>query len=139
MQSAIIILSDGDAKAGSSNFTSASLSQQPSLDVNECHAAISAAYTAAHTPIPPSGLTTWVYSIAYGASTSTSSSCQTDTPAISGCTTMASLASDPSKFYSDNANGCASTANPSVTSLSAIFTNISNTLGTTRLIPWTTN
>jgi Flp pilus assembly protein TadG len=137
MQNAIIILSDGDAGAGSSNFTSASLSSQPTLDQNECHAAISAAQTAAATA-NSAGLKTWVYSVAYGSSTSSSSSCSTDSPPISGCTTMTSMASDATKFYSDGASGCVSTAHPTMTSLGSIFGNITNDFLTTRVLPWST-
>jgi hypothetical protein len=48
---------------------------------------------------------------------------------------MKDIASDPNKFYSDDANGCASAAHPSLTSLSQIFTNISYDFLTTRLLP----
>jgi hypothetical protein len=60
---------------------------------------------------------TWGYSIAYGAS---SLSCSTDSaPCNSSCFTMSQIANvpgaaagtfvnDPTKFYSDNANGCRS-------------------------------
>jgi len=137
MQNAIILLSDGDAEAGSSNFTSASLASQPTLDQNECHAAISAAQAAAATT-NSAGLKTWVYSVAYGASTSSSNSCSTDSPAISGCTTMTNIASDGTKFYSDASNNCVSAAHPTMTSLSSIFSNITNDFLTSRVLPWST-
>jgi hypothetical protein len=48
---------------------------------------------------------------------------------------MTQIASDANKFYSDDAFGCLSTAHPSLTSLSQIFTNISYDFLTTRLLP----
>jgi len=128
-QNAIILLSDGAATATSSQFKSGTAS---SYSKNECHQAITAAQAAAATA-NSAGLTTWVYSIAFGALTS--NSCTTDSPAISGCTTMTDIASDASKFYSDNANGCASAAHPNITSLGQIFQTISYDFLTTRLLP----
>jgi hypothetical protein len=48
---------------------------------------------------------------------------------------MTQIASDPNKFYSDDSQGCVSTAHPSITSLSSIFKNISYDFLTTRLLP----
>jgi len=127
MQDAIIILSDG--AANSSNFTSGT---PKSYGQNECHQAITAAQNAAATQNSV-GLKTWVYSIAFGALTS--NSCTTDSPAISGCTTMSSIASDASKFYSDDSNGCVSAAHPTITDLGQIFENLTQDFGTTRLLP----
>jgi Flp pilus assembly protein TadG len=160
MQSAIILLSDGDSTAkwstngppapsgtcnrSSQNCSDFSTSTAQTYAQYECHQSITAAQTAANTA-NAAGLKTWVYSIAYGSSTSSSSSCLSDrnppgNPAtgsepISGCDTMKDIASDPNKFYSDDANGCASAAHPSLTSLSQIFTNISYDFLTTRLLP----
>jgi hypothetical protein len=134
MQNAIIFLSDGAANATSGDFTSASLKSQPSLDSNECQQAVSAAQTAAATKNAV-GLKTWVYSIAYGASTSHSSSCTTDGSSYTGCSTMASIASDTNKFYSDDSAGCVSTAHPSMTDLGQIFQNITYDFYSTRLLP----
>ncbi len=47
---------------------------------------------------------------------------------------MTNIASDATKFYSDAANGCSSTANPSITSLNSIFQNIGQSLTYPRLI-----
>jgi hypothetical protein len=129
MQNAIILLSDG--AANSSNFTS---STPKSYGQNECHQAITAAQAAAATQ-NSAGLNTWVYSIAFGSSTTASNSCTTDNPAISGCTTMTDIASAPSKFYSDDASGCVSSAHPTITDLGQIFTNLTYDFGTTRLLP----
>jgi hypothetical protein len=137
LQSAIILVSDGAANATwntngppTSQFTKATLQ---SVGTNECQAAVSAAQNAANTR-NAAGLKTWVYSIAFGASTSTSD-CSTDTPRISGCTTMSEIASDLSKFYSDDANGCVSTDHPSITSLKDIFQAVSGDFLTSRLLP----
>jgi hypothetical protein len=45
---------------------------------------------------------------------------------------------DASKFYSDNANGCASPDHPSMISLSQILKQISYDFLTTRLLPFDT-
>jgi hypothetical protein len=162
MQSAIIIISDGDATAqwssngppppsgtcnrsyqSCSDFTS---STPQTAAQYECHQAITAAQNAAATA-NSAGLKTWVYTIAYGASTSSYGSCSSDrnppgSPApasnpISACDTLRAMASDANKFYSDNTNGCQSAAHPSITSLSQIFQNISYDFLTTRLLPTT--
>ena len=160
MQGAIVLLSDGDATAkwstngppapsGTCNRESQNCSDfttsTPQTDAQfECHKGITAAQTAANTA-NAAGLKTWVYSIAYGSSTSSSNSCASDrTPPglgagssnpISGCSTMTQIASDANKFYSDDTQGCLSAAHPSITSLSSIFTNISYDFLTTRLLP----
>lgn len=143
MQNAIILLSDGDANAtcnagkgatcsSSSNFSSTT---PASYGQNECHAAITAAGFAASTQ-NAAGLNTWVYSIAFGAPTS--NSCSTDSPSISGCTTMSDIASDPTKFYSDQSAGCVSPDHSGITSLGQIFQTISYDFLTTRTLPFST-
>jgi Flp pilus assembly protein TadG len=167
LQSAIILLSDGNSTAfwcgtggpscssegvPSSDFTSTT---PISYGQYECHQAITAAQTIAQTT-NAAGLTTWIYSIAYGASTQAATafegpsytgpySCWTDgappgSPApasnpISGCATMAQIPSDQTKFYSDDSLGCLSPDHPTITSLQSIFQNISNDFQTTRLLP----
>jgi Putative Flp pilus-assembly TadE/G-like len=118
----IVLLSDGDASgAGTSNG---------------CHLAITAAQNAAKAG-------TWVYSIAFN---SPNSGCNLDSPSISACSTMSQIANMPgatagtyfndlTKFYSDNASGCTSTRNPSITSINSIFQSIGNSLSTSRLLP----
>ena len=118
----IVLLSDGDASgAGTSN---------------ECHLAITAAQNAAKAG-------TWVYSIAFN---SPNSGCSLNSPAITACSTMSQIANmpgaaagtyfnDPTKFYSDNTNGCQSPSNPSITAINSIFQSIGNSLSTSRLLP----
>ena len=122
-ENVIILLSDGDANAKSSNMPSGKAS-------NQCHAAISAAQAAA-------AAGTWVYSLAYGAPTGqTPSSCSTNSPAISACQTMQKIASDPSKFYSDlqNAkNGC-SAGVQSISDLVSVFKSVAVSLLPPRLL-----
>ncbi|MGQ0484421.1 MAG: TadG family pilus assembly protein [Hyphomicrobiales bacterium] len=123
VQRVIIILSDGDATASSTNMP-------PGRATNQCRQAITAAQTA-----KTAG--SWVYSIAYGATVSAASSCPMDSPTISACETMRQLASDPSKFYSDQLGGintCSSASNPS-TDLVGIFKSIGGSLATARLVP----
>ncbi len=80
VQKMIIFLGDGDASASSTYMTSAKKN-------NQCHQAITAAQAA-------TAAKTAVYTIAYGASTSSSSSCSTDLPSISACATLQQMASD---------------------------------------------
>jgi hypothetical protein len=182
MQGAIILLSDGDAtarwcKSGvwcdagcdtSQSWCVRNTSPGPwmqmdftsgtpqSYGVNECHQAITAAQTAAATTNGTGGLKTWVYSIAYSASTSPfnyrsnpQGSCFSDaapvgTSAIDGCSTMQQIASDGNKFYADQGQTddgspvCVSQAHKSITSLSDIFAAIGGDFYTTRLLPWGT-
>lgn len=119
----IVFLGDGDANASSSYMTSAKVK-------NQCHQAITAAQTA-------TAAGTAVYTIAYGASTSSTSSCSTDTTHISACATLQQMASDSSKFYSDTVGGtssCTSAAH-SITDLSQIFQDIGASLSGVRLLP----
>jgi hypothetical protein len=130
----IIFLGDGDANATKSNMPAG---EYP----NQCHEAISAAQAAANAG-------TWVYTIAYGASTSAAGSCSTDSPptgtaAISACATLQNMASSPghipdaSKFFSDTVGGtssCTSAAH-SITDLDTIFKTIAGDLTVARLIP----
>jgi Flp pilus assembly protein TadG len=123
---AIIFLSDGDANAGQSNFVSGTGSN---YYTNDCQQAVNAAQAATKAG-------TLVYSIAYGTSTSSTGSCSTDNPRISACTTMSEIASDPTMFYSDDANGCQSADNPNLTSLNQIFAAIGYNFTWTRVLPF---
>jgi Flp pilus assembly protein TadG len=124
-QNVIILLSDGGANAAASNMPTAKKS-------NQCHEAITAAAAAAATG-------TWVFSVAYGSSTSVSpSTCTTDSPNISSCSTMQQIASDATKFFSDTSGGdtaCISADNPSITDLNSVFQNIGIDATTARLLP----
>jgi Flp pilus assembly protein TadG len=119
VQNVIILFSDGAANSTKmpSNYAS-----------KQCQQGITAAQAAA-------AAGTWVYTIAYGSPTSTGSSgCSTDTN-LSPCSAMQQMASDPTKFYSDDSQGCLSTDHPSLTSLNSIFQNIGNNLRSARLVP----
>jgi Flp pilus assembly protein TadG len=100
VQNVMIVISDGGAGNGKTTACPSGTGCS-----NQCQASISAAQSAAATG-------TWVYSIAYGSSTvnsgqtGSSASCSdTESPAISSCNTMADIASDPTKFYSDPMGG----------------------------------
>ncbi len=122
IQKVIILLGDGDADATSSNMPSGKAN-------NQCRQAITAAATA-------TAAGTWVYSIAYKALTSATGSCASDSPRISACSTMQQIASDPTKFYSDDiGTGCISTAHPSYTDLQTIFKDIVFSTTNARLLP----
>jgi hypothetical protein len=123
-QNVIIFLSDGDADASTAPTSKAR---------NQCHEGIAAAHAA-------TAAGTWVYSIAYAADTSSSTSCSTDSPRISACATMQQIASDSTKFFSDtqgSSNGCASGAQ-SVAELVSVFKSISYSLVPPRLLLNTT-
>ena len=136
---AIIILSDGDSTAPSTNgpyydyYTGATNSGIYPSWVGQCGQAVVAAKAAAIAG-------TKVYSVAYG---SPPTGCASDAnagsfPNISPCNTMASLASAPQYFFSDyNQSGSGSTcvASQPVTSISGIFRAIAGDLSTPRLIP----
>lgn len=123
VQKVMIILSDGDAGASSANMNASAYHNQCQEAVNAAKAATTAG--------------TWVYTIAYGSPTSSGSSCATDTPPISACTTMQNMASQATYFYSDQTGGtsaCTSTAQPTA-DLVGIFSGIGSSFGTPRLIP----
>ncbi len=126
-QNVIIFLSDGDASASTSNVPSGK-------SKNQCAQGVSAAAAA-------TAAGTWVYTIAYGASTSASGSCSTDSPAISACSAMQQMASQPQFFYSDTTGGtssCTSSAN-SVSELVSIFQSVGSSFSIPRLLPITTS
>ncbi len=126
----LIILSDGDASATSSNMPNASTSTGTYASTkNQCHQAITAAAAATKAG-------TNVYAVAYGA---TSSGCSQDSPAITPCATMQGIASATQYFYSDytasgGSSSCISSAQ-STTGLNQIFTRIAGDLTVGRLIP----
>jgi len=123
----IIFISDGGANAVAFNMPAGEAT-------NQCQEAITAAQNAA-------AAGTWVYSISYGSSTSTNpSTCTTDSPAISSCSTMQQIASDPTKYFSDTSGGdsaCTSAAH-SISQLSQIFQYIGIDSSTARLLPLNT-
>ena len=146
-ENVIIILSDGDATAGTqSNGTPGAANgpypvfeagvnasgNYPSY-VGMCGQAVTAAHAAA-------AAGTLVYAVAYG---SAPTGCKSDAyggayPNINPCDTMGNMASAPQYFYSDyNQSGSNSqcVASQPVTSLSGIFTAIGNDLTEARLIP----
>ena len=130
-QNVMILLSDGDATASSSQMPGASTTSTTYMSTNqECHQAITAAAAAA-------AAGTRVYAVAYGAE---ASGCPTDTnPSITPCQTMEQIASSSQYFYSDytatgGSSSCISAAQP-ITGLSQIFQAISADLGVVKLIP----
>ncbi len=137
----MIILSDGDASNGTitanNGLTLTTTGVYPSLK-DECQQGITAAkYASNHG--------TTVYTIAYGAASSSSGYCTTDSPAIAPCAALMQMstgyvsATDAPDFYSDatasqNKGQCTSASNPNLT-LKGIFGNISAQLTKPRLIP----
>lgn len=105
VQNVIIFISDGDATRYSGG------------PANPCRTAVTTADTIAATG-------TWIYSVAYGASSSSSNSCGDDSPATSALATMQGIASDSSKFFNQPSSG----------DLTAIFKQIGYSLLNTRLL-----
>jgi hypothetical protein len=137
----MVILSDGDASNGTitanNGLTLTSTGVYPSQK-DECAQGITAAKYA-----QTNGTT--VYTIAYGAASTSSGYCTTDSPAIAPCTALMQMSSgyvsssDAPDFYSDatasqNKGQCTSTDNPNL-SLKGIFGNITSQLTKPRLIP----
>ena len=122
-QNVMILLSDGDAEASSSQLSGYSTSK-------ECQQAVTAANNA-------TAAGTRVYAIAYGAE---ASGCGNDvSPYKNPCYTMQHIASDASTFFSDytatgGSSSCISASRPT-TSLNQIFTEIVGDLSVARLIP----
>lgn len=119
-QDVIVLLSDGDAGASSSNMASNKKNRQ-------CQQAVDAAKAA-------TAAGTWVYSLAYDAQLT---GCSTDN-GLSPCNTMKQIASDPSKFFSSASSGsskCVSTSSTSTASISGAFSDIAGRMIKPRLIP----
>jgi hypothetical protein len=122
----IIILSDGDANAKSGTQINSSLA------ANQCAQAVAAAQAATKAG-------DIVIPIAYGSSTSTSSSCSTDGGKYSACSALAAMASAPQYFLAVNqGNGttCNEAGAPVVTDVPNAFSQaVGASLGTVRLLP----
>jgi Flp pilus assembly protein TadG len=117
-QNVIIILSDGDF-----NASNAQLNNQTTYQTRQCDRAVTTAQAA-------TAAGTKVFSVAYGAATSGCSSGDTRNP----CTTMQSMASDSSKFYTTSA-GCQLNGSPNPPSkLPSVFQAITSQLTKPRLL-----
>lgn len=139
VQEVIILLSDGDATASSSQMGGSVTSYSSTA---ECTQAGSSATAAKNTSNPyTSGIKTIIYSVSYGSETSgctSGESANYTTP----CLTMENIASTPSATYFFSVpqivDGVQSTvcsgARPD-TSLNQVFTDIAGDLTTSRLIP----
>jgi hypothetical protein len=160
-QNAMIILSDGNATAsgsqiavasggGTLNGTGSNHSYTYPSALGECGQAVQAAYNAANnSSYNNTGSFTRVYTIGYGSPTS---GCTTDAtysatvtngggswgPGDSPCQAIKAMASDPGYFYSDDADGCASSNGTNYTQLTQIFQAIATSFSTPRLVPNTT-
>jgi len=130
VQNVMIVLSDGDATASSTQMGGKATSYPAT---NECHQAITASTNAQAAGI-------LVYSVAYG---SESSGCSADSPAIAPCATMEGIASLPTAkyFFADNNQSgsgidktCANAARPT-SDLNQVFKDIVLDLTVARLIP----
>ena len=117
-QNVIIILSDGDF-----NASLAQLNNQTTYQTGQCGRAVAAAQAA-------TAAGTKVFTVAYGAATSGCSSGDTHNP----CTTMQSMASDSSKFYTTS-SGCQLNGSPNPPSkLPSVFQAITSQLTKPRML-----
>ena len=134
----IIMLTDGGSNADNSNAPDNMLAANIA---DQCKQGVLAAQNAAKAG-------TWVYTIAYAATTQAPGDCVYDSAPYSTCYTISQMANvpgstpgtyvnDPTKFYSDNSAGCTSTANPNITSINQIFQSIGYSVSTARLLPGT--
>ncbi len=138
----IILVSDGAANAGqTSSQMAGSTTSYPKT--GNCKAAVTSAQAAAKAG-------TTLYTVAYGAEAGTSSCPQDTSPTMTPCETMQEIANSPStsspyyvqddlNFFSDytstgSDSTCISASHPAST-LSAIFTEIYESLTVARLIP----
>ncbi len=123
----MLILSDGDYGTTEANLPGSSKTSGTYISsVQQCAQAVTAAKAATTAG-------TIVVSIAYGALLS---GCSTDTnPTITPCQTMTNMATSAAYFFSDNANGCTSSANSGLTGLKNIFRSISGLLTVPKIIP----
>jgi hypothetical protein len=112
----IILLSDGDANASSSQ-----LNGQSSKVAKQCGQYVTAAQTA-------TAAGTTVYAVAYGAPSTGCSSGDTYNP----CSALKAVASDTTKFYSTNDTCTAPQSGNNASNLPTIFTQIANTLTMTK-------
>lgn len=118
-QNVIIILSDGDF-----NASAAQLSNKLNAEKKQCEQAVTAAQAA-------TAAGTKVFSVAYGASTR---GCSSSGDTYNPCTTMQSMASDPSKFYTTS-SGCQLNGSPnSPSKLPSVFQAITSQLTKPRLL-----
>jgi hypothetical protein len=134
----IVMLTDGGSNADNSNAPDNMLAANIA---DQCKQGVLAAQNAAKAG-------TWVYTIAYAATTQAPGDCVHDKAPYSTCFTISQMANvpgptpgtyvnDPTKFYSDNSAGCKSTANPNITSINQIFQSIGYSVSTARLLPGT--
>jgi hypothetical protein len=158
IQDVMILLSDGDATADSTQMGGSVKQTVPSGDIvgmtgslwsstAECTQAVNAAVWARTQPNSDDSLTTKIYSVSYGSETSGCTS-EEDVPEIANnaantpCATMAGIASSPLSQYffsvPQTVNGKTSTvcsgAVP-ITQLDQVFTAIAGDLTSARLIP----
>ncbi len=137
----IILLSDGAATSSSSQ-----MGPLESANINsECHAAITAAQSAAAAGKTVAAAGTWVFAIYFDDGSNTCS----DTTSITSCSAMQQIANtpiptapyyfnDPAKFFStDGGSGtCPSAANPNYKTVANIFGGgIGGALTNARLLP----
>lgn len=147
----IIVVGDGDSPGSgtSTNMPYTWGATTGTKGTNECQWAINQANVATNTG-------TWIFSLAYGADTTTGS-CTSDTASkssvatlnhmvtgyqwptmpVTACKTMQNIASDPSKFYSDDAAGKCSSSVSSIMSLLSAFSAVATYIlyDSPRLLP----
>jgi hypothetical protein len=131
VKNVIILLSDGDANASSTQMGGSVAAPSVYSSSNQCAQAVSAASAARIAGI-------LFYSVSYGSETS---GCSTDSPTTTPCATMASMASTPtSQFFfsvpqSGSGSGTVCSGARTDIQLSQVFSDIAGDLTTSRRIP----
>ena len=123
VQNIIIFISDGNYYTS----WSGALSERTEKVSNQCQQAIDAASAATKAG-------TTVYSVAWGASTE-HWSCKLDKdPAMTGCSTMKGIASDPAKFFTTSRDCTVSGSANSIDQLSVLLGNLNKSLSKPRIV-----
>jgi hypothetical protein len=139
-QNVLIIISDGAADSGNMGSGASTTGTTYPAVKQQCAQAVTAGKNIATANLYGNGaIPTRVYSVAYGA-TASSSDCGSDkSPTITPCQTMQGIASAPQNFFSDytasqGSGACISASRPT-TGLTQIFAIIAGDLAVAHLIP----
>ena len=139
-QNVLILISDGAANSSDLGSSASTTSGTYPSTKKQCAQAVTAGQNIATANAYGNGaIPTRVYSVAYGA-TASSSDCSTDTSrTITPCQTMQGIASSPQNFFSDytasqGGGACISASRPT-TGIPQIFTIIAGDLAVAHLVP----
>jgi hypothetical protein len=141
-QNVLILISDGEAGTSTDDLGLSSNNNATTYPgyKQQCAQAVTAAKNIATANLYGNGaIPTRVYSVAYGATASTSDCSMDSNPKITPCQTMQNIASSPQNFFSDytasqGSGTCISASRPT-TGLTQIFAIIAGDLAVAHLVP----